>query len=67
MIHWFPSNIAKFPSFLYVFLHSRGKNSLQMSKFPVNQVPERLLFLGMIVHVAQLSQLSSQTLVVKKE
>ena len=49
----FPGNLIKisppillnFPPYLYnVFLYFRGKNSLQMSKFPGNQVPEFLLF-----------------------
>ena len=36
----FPPILLNFPPFLYVFLYFRGKISLQMSKFPGNQVPE---------------------------
>ena len=36
----FPSNIVKFPSISLRILYFIGKNSLQMSKFPWNQVPE---------------------------
>ena len=40
----FPPILLNFPPFLYVFLYFRGKNSLQMSKFPRNQVPEFPIF-----------------------
>ena len=36
----FPPILLNFPPFLYVFLYFRVKNSLQMSKFTGNQIPE---------------------------
>ena len=40
----FPPILLNFPPFLYIFLSFRGKISLQMSKFPGNQVPEFPIF-----------------------
>ena len=40
----FPPILQNFPPFLNIFLYFRGTNSLQMSKFPGNQVPEFPIF-----------------------
>ena len=40
----FPPILLNFPPFLYVFLYFRDTNSLQISRFPWNQVPEFPVF-----------------------
>ena len=47
----FPPILLNFPPYLYVFLYFRDTNSLQISRFPWNQVPEFPIFFQACLYI----------------